>query len=82
MSKTYKIVTLVDMLDIPAASIDNFLIDLRVWYDVNHGMKELIESGSRLVGIEAGVENLGIMKWVDDGKHNITVVINPTEEQL
>jgi hypothetical protein len=80
MSKytSYNIETIRDILDIPKDSIDDFLIDLKSWYETINNLKQIpnimsIPEGQIILG--------GVMTWVDDKKHDckITIQCKPTD---
>lgn len=70
--KTYKLVHIQDILDIPEESFENFLIDLQKWHSVARDTKNLIDTVSEATGIE-NKERIA-MNWIDDGKHEGRVI--------
>ena len=70
MSKTYRIEKLTDILNIPDNSIDDFLIDLKSWYETVNAVKAVPD----IMSIpEAAIGLSEYMIWVNDKKHDVHI---------
>jgi len=70
MTKKYKIEKLTDILNIPAESIDDFLVDLKSWYEIVNAVKAI----PNIMSIPEGQIALSkFMTWIDDKKHDIRI---------
>lgn len=73
MSKRYVIEQLNDILNIPEESFDDFVEDLRSWYELQ---RQVIKTATLIPNSELKPGNG--MTWIDDGKHDITLNLKVT----
>tara|TARA_R100000808_G_C2153015_1_gene162832 strand:- start:2352 stop:2609 length:258 start_codon:yes stop_codon:yes gene_type:complete len=83
MSKVSKIENVKDFLKIPDDKIDSCLKDFKAYIGIG---KELIDMAN-LLGDMLGTDNpvneeesLNVFEWIDDGKNDVTIVLNPNDE--
>lgn len=70
MSKKYRIEKLLDILDIPAESIDDFLVDLKAWHETVNAIKAV----PNILSIpEGSITTCEFMTWIDDKKHDVRI---------
>lgn len=70
----YEIEKLTDIFQIPEASFDNFIEDLRSYYSVGNGLIALIKASGKALGTPVDIVP-SKMTWIDDGKHEARVYI-------
>ncbi len=82
--KKYEIKNLTDILSIPEESIDDFLIDLKSWYQLSRSFPPLLEEVGKIINpeLQAKVGRPKSMTWIDDGKHDARVHIKTPELDL
>ncbi|MCA1565852.1 MAG: hypothetical protein LC803_09480 [Acidobacteria bacterium] len=82
MSKRYDIEKITDIFAIPEESFDNFLVDLRTYYNLGRSLPELIEAVAESEDIKVKAVP-SKMTWIDDGEHNANIYLKtdaPREE--
>lgn len=75
-AKRYSIVKLNDILEIPPEKLDNFIVDLRAWYDLQRGIVTAMADLSKKI---EGINSIQIqdgMTWIDDDKNDVTMTIH------
>jgi len=76
MSKTYQVNTVQDMIKCTnEGNIDNFLADLKALLEMAHALQGLADVVAEVEGVPkelAELESKGF-KWIDDGKHDISI---------
>lgn len=81
MSKRYEIEKITDILAIPEEGIDDFLTDLKAYYQLGRSISELTDE----VSVVAGIKTKTVLQkftWIDDKKHDAKIVLKPaTKEQ-
>lgn len=74
-SKRYDISHITDIFAIPEDKWEDFVVDLKAYYDFGHTLPQLFEEIAKAGGIAARSE-MGTFTWIDDGKHKATVHID------
>lgn len=72
MNNKYEIEKITDILAIPEESFDDFLIDLKSYYQFGRSMPQLIDNVAEVSGIQTKTV-LQKMTWIDDKKHDATI---------
>lgn len=79
MAKRYVIEKITDILEIPEDRLDDFMVDLKSYYQMARPMADLIKETAKVGNVD--VEVLPIrMTWIDDGKHDVTVKIGTKDD--
>lgn len=76
-SKRYEIEKIADIFNVPEESIDSFLVDLKTYYTLGKSVPELIAEVAAISGVKTKTMPQK-MVWIDDGKHDATIYLNPT----
>lgn len=79
MSKRYTIEKITDILDIPEDRFDDFLVELKTYYELSRPWAELIKETAEISGFSVDVVPMK-MVWNDDGKRNVTVKLTTPQE--
>lgn len=80
MSKRYEMKQITDIFDIPEGSFDDFLVDLKAYYQMGRSLPALLEEVADAADIKAKVLPQH-MVWIDDGKHDATAKITVANEE-
>jgi len=78
MSKQYIVEKITDILAIPEDKFDDFLVDLRAYYQLGCSVPNLIDEISNTMGVKTQTIPQK-MVWIDDGKHEARVTIKTME---
>ena len=74
--KRYRVERITDIFGIPEESIDDFLVDLKSFYQLGKPMAKLVDEIAALDGLKTETVPQ-FMIWIDDGKHDARLVIKP-----
>lgn len=76
--KRYTIEKITDIFDIPKNRFDDFLVDFKSYYELGRPMADLIREVAKTGGVNVDVLPLK-MTWIDDGKHDATIILQTKE---
>lgn len=79
MTKQYDIEKITDIFAIPEDKFDEFLVDLKAYYQFGKSLPPLLEGLAKVGGVDTTVAPQG-MTWIDDGKHNANVKLTTAKE--
>jgi hypothetical protein len=78
--KRYEIEKIEDILVIPEESFDDFLVDLKEYYNIQHDFKKLAKDVEGIFG-EGSIRTESKFIWIDDGKHERKVTVKVETEK-
>lgn len=80
MSNRYDIEKITDIFNIPEESFDDFLVDLKTYYQLGKSIPKLVDGVAATAGITVRTVPQK-MTWIDDKKHNASVYLTPKAEK-
>lgn len=72
--KVYELKRIEDLLDIPEARFDEFLLDLKLFTEAARTTRDFLKTLAEATGEELPKDFI-TMRWVDDGKREGKVVV-------
>lgn len=76
MSKEYELNTLADLMDLEEDQIDRICAELPSMIKKVKGFRDLMISVGDALGAEVACEAMAPVRWIDDGKKDITINIS------
>lgn len=81
MSKRYEIDKITDIFKIPEDKFEDFLVDFKSYYQFGLHLTTLIDEVAKAGGMVTNTVPQK-MVWIDDGKHDAKIILNPTNKSM